>query len=147
MERTGSSQEAEYVCLRRYPPAPNRAVNDLPCEKGFRYVHLPMERVKKHCVSHPNVNHIDVARYKLALGWLSRRAASSVTTPIKDVLSKWICRKAKKSIGHVTTMPKSRRNRKAPAPKERRGGIDRSLYTLNGYTSWTEWVKRNWSEE
>ncbi len=38
-------------------------------------------------------------------------------------------------------------NRKAPAPKERRGGIDRSLYTLNGYTSWTEWVKGNWSEE
>jgi len=38
-------------------------------------------------------------------------------------------------------------NRKAPAPKERRGGIDPSLYTLNGYTSWTEQVKRNWSEE
>ncbi len=38
-------------------------------------------------------------------------------------------------------------NRKAPAPKERRGGIDRSLYTLNGYTSWTEQVKRNLSEE
>ena len=38
-------------------------------------------------------------------------------------------------------------NRKAPAPKERRGGIDRSLYTLNGYTSWTELVKRNLSEE
>ena len=38
-------------------------------------------------------------------------------------------------------------NRKAPAPKERHGGIDPSLYTLNGYTSWTEWVKSNWSEE
>ncbi len=38
-------------------------------------------------------------------------------------------------------------NRTAPAPKERRGGIDRSLYTLNGYTSWAEWVKGNWSEE
>ena len=38
-------------------------------------------------------------------------------------------------------------NRKAPASKERRRGIDRSLYTLNGYTSWTEWVKGNWSEE
>ncbi len=40
------SQEAEYVCLRRYPPAPNRTVNDLPFEKRFRYVHLPMERVR-----------------------------------------------------------------------------------------------------
>ena len=38
-------------------------------------------------------------------------------------------------------------NRKAPAPKERHGGNDPSLYTLNGYTSWTEQVKRNWSEE
>ncbi len=38
-------------------------------------------------------------------------------------------------------------NRTAPAPKERRGGIDRSLYTLNGYRNWTEQVKRNWSEE
>ncbi len=38
-------------------------------------------------------------------------------------------------------------NRWAPAPKERHGGTDPSLYTLNGYTSWTEQVKRNWSEE
>ena len=38
-------------------------------------------------------------------------------------------------------------NRTAPAPKERRGGIDRSLYTLNGYRNWTQQVKRNWSEE
>ncbi len=38
-------------------------------------------------------------------------------------------------------------NRKAPAPKQRRGGIDRSLYTLNGYRHWTQQVKRNWSEE
>jgi len=38
-------------------------------------------------------------------------------------------------------------NRKAPAPKERRGGIDRSLHTWEGYTSWTEQVKRNLSEE
>ncbi len=38
-------------------------------------------------------------------------------------------------------------NRTAPAPKERRGGIERSLYTLNVYTCWTEWVKGNWSEE
>ncbi len=38
-------------------------------------------------------------------------------------------------------------NRKAPAPKERHGGNDPSLYTLNGYTSWTEQVKRNLSEE
>ena len=38
-------------------------------------------------------------------------------------------------------------NRKAPVPKERHGGNDPSLYTLNGYTSWTEQVKRIWSEE
>ena len=37
--------------------------------------------------------------------------------------------------------------RKAPVPKERRGSIDRSLYTLNGYRNWTQQVKRNWSEE
>lgn len=36
---------------------------------------------------------------------------------------------------------------KAPVPKERRGGIDPSLYTWKGYRSWTERVKRNWSEE
>ncbi len=40
------AMEAEYVCLRRCPPAPNRAVNDLPFEKRFRYVQLPMERVR-----------------------------------------------------------------------------------------------------
>ncbi len=38
-------------------------------------------------------------------------------------------------------------NRKAPAPKERRGGIDPSLYTWKGYRNWTEQIKRNWSEE
>ncbi len=38
-------------------------------------------------------------------------------------------------------------NRKAPAPKELPGGIYRSLYTWEGYTSWTEQVKRNWPEE
>ncbi len=36
---------------------------------------------------------------------------------------------------------------KAPFPRERRGGIDPSLYTLNGYRNWTQQVKRNWSEE
>ena len=36
---------------------------------------------------------------------------------------------------------------KAAVPRERRGGIDPSLYTLNGYRNWTQWVKRNWSEE
>ena len=39
------SQEAEYVCLRRYPTAPNRTMNDLPFAKRIRYVHLPMEQV------------------------------------------------------------------------------------------------------
>ncbi len=38
-------------------------------------------------------------------------------------------------------------NRKAPAPKERRDGIYRSLYTWNDYKSWAELVRRNWSEE
>lgn len=36
---------------------------------------------------------------------------------------------------------------KAPVPKQRRGGIDPSLYTWKGYRSWTEQIKRNWSEE
>ena len=38
-------------------------------------------------------------------------------------------------------------NRKAPAPKERRGGTYRSLYTWEGYRRWMDQVKRNWSEE
>ncbi len=36
---------------------------------------------------------------------------------------------------------------KAPVPKQRRGGIDPSLYTWKGYRNWTEQVKRNWSDE
>jgi len=35
---------------------------------------------------------------------------------------------------------------KAPAPRSRRSGIDPSLYTWKGYRSWTEQVKRKWSE-
>ena len=34
---------------------------------------------------------------------------------------------------------------KAPVPRQRRDGIDPSLYTWKGYRSWTEQVKRNWS--
>lgn len=36
---------------------------------------------------------------------------------------------------------------KAPAPRGRRVGIDPSLYTWKGYRSWSEQVKRNWSDE
>ena len=36
---------------------------------------------------------------------------------------------------------------KAPVPRQRRGGIDPSLYSWKGYRNWTEQVKRNWSEE
>ncbi len=36
---------------------------------------------------------------------------------------------------------------KAPAPRGRRVGIDPSLYTWKGYRSWTEQVKRNWSDD
>ncbi len=36
---------------------------------------------------------------------------------------------------------------KAPVPRQRRGGIDPSLYTWKGYRNWTEQIKRNWSEE
>jgi len=36
---------------------------------------------------------------------------------------------------------------KAPAPKQRRGGIDPSLYTWKGYRSWTEQVKRSWPDK
>ena len=34
----------------------------------------------------------------------------------------------------------------APAPRTRRGSLDPSLYTWKGYRSWTEQVKRNWSD-
>lgn len=30
--------------------------------------------------------------------------------------------------------------------RRRRGSIDRSLYTWKGYRSWSEQVKRNWSD-
>jgi hypothetical protein len=36
---------------------------------------------------------------------------------------------------------------KAPVPRQRRGGIDPSLYTWKGYRNWTEQVKRNWSDD
>ncbi|MFQ5547149.1 MAG: hypothetical protein ACE5FV_02565 [Woeseia sp.] len=36
---------------------------------------------------------------------------------------------------------------KAPVPKQRRSGIDPSLYTWKGYRSWAEQVKRNWSDD
>ena len=35
---------------------------------------------------------------------------------------------------------------KAPAPRKRRTGVDPSLYTWKGYRSWTEQIKRNWSD-
>jgi len=35
---------------------------------------------------------------------------------------------------------------KAPAPRDRRSSIDPSLYTWKGYRSWTEQVKRNWTD-
>ncbi len=35
---------------------------------------------------------------------------------------------------------------KAPAPRSRRTGVDPLLYTWKGYRSWSEQVKRNWSE-
>ena len=36
---------------------------------------------------------------------------------------------------------------KAPAPRGRRVGIDPSLYTWKGYRSWSEQVRRNWTED
>ena len=36
---------------------------------------------------------------------------------------------------------------KAPAPNGRRTGIDPSLYTWKGYRTWTEQVKRNWTDK
>ena len=36
---------------------------------------------------------------------------------------------------------------KAPAPNGRRSGIDPSLYTWKGYRTWTEQVKRNWTDK
>lgn len=35
---------------------------------------------------------------------------------------------------------------KAPAPRSRRTGADPLLYTWKGYRSWSEQVKRNWSD-
>jgi len=36
---------------------------------------------------------------------------------------------------------------KAPAPRERRAGIDPALYTWKGYRDWSDQVKRNWSKD
>lgn len=36
---------------------------------------------------------------------------------------------------------------KAPAPRGKRVGIDPSLYTWKGYRSWTEEVRRNWTDD
>lgn len=35
---------------------------------------------------------------------------------------------------------------KAPVPHSRRMGVDPSVYTWKGYRSWTEQIKRNWSD-
>jgi hypothetical protein len=35
---------------------------------------------------------------------------------------------------------------KAPVPHSRRMGVDPAVYTWKGYRSWTEQIKRNWSE-
>ena len=35
---------------------------------------------------------------------------------------------------------------KAPAPRGRRMGVDPSIYTWKGYRSWSEQIKRNWSD-
>jgi hypothetical protein len=34
----------------------------------------------------------------------------------------------------------------APAPRTRRSSLDPALYTWKGYRSWTEQIKRNWSD-
>ena len=36
---------------------------------------------------------------------------------------------------------------KAPAPRDRRSGIDPSLYSWKGYRDWTDQVRRNWSKD
>ena len=36
---------------------------------------------------------------------------------------------------------------KAPAPRGKRAGIDPSLYTWKGYRTWSEQVKRNWTDD
>lgn len=36
---------------------------------------------------------------------------------------------------------------KAPAPRKRRSSIDPALYSWKGYRSWTEQVKRNWTDK
>jgi hypothetical protein len=35
---------------------------------------------------------------------------------------------------------------KAPAPRGHRMGVDPSIYTWKGYRSWSEQIKRNWSD-
>ena len=36
---------------------------------------------------------------------------------------------------------------KAPAARGKRTGIDPALYTWKGYRSWTEEVRRNWTDD
>ncbi len=109
-DRVSLRRQSTSVCVDTRPLQIEQSMISRLRKGSDTYIYL----YKKHCVSHSNVNHIDVDCYKLALGWLLRRAATSVTTPVKDVPSKWICGKAKKPIGHVTTTPKRRRNRKIP---------------------------------
>jgi hypothetical protein len=35
---------------------------------------------------------------------------------------------------------------KAPAPRGRRRNVDPSIYTWQGYRTWSEQIKRNWSD-
>lgn len=35
---------------------------------------------------------------------------------------------------------------KAPAPRGRRSSVDPSLYTWKGYRTWSEQIKRDWSD-
>lgn len=36
---------------------------------------------------------------------------------------------------------------KAPAPRGRRVGIDPSLYSWKGYRSWSDQIRRNWTDD
>lgn len=36
---------------------------------------------------------------------------------------------------------------RAPAPQNRRAGIDPALYSWKGYREWTDQVRRNWTKD
>ncbi len=79
------------------------------------------------------------------LNWESNVAANAETANVTDAVDR-ATPAANDSDGWeqyrrwVTKAP-------APAPRVRRAAVDPALYTWRGYRSWTEQVRRNWTQD